>query len=123
VHFTAQLCTKFLAGPCLESLWMSFRRRWVCLLPNWTSLHQWAPARYSPFVGDFANSSPPPGAFQGWGGEVVRDGTEEKEKRQKIHESWKAKFAFKAKYILLIKTLLKIGKADQAKQICHLLVP
>ena len=54
--------------------------------------------------------------------EVVRDGTEEKEKRRKIHESWKAKFAFKAKY-MLIKTLLKIGKADQAKQICHLLVP
>lgn len=123
MHFTAQLCTKFLVEPCLESPWMSYWRRWVCLLPNWTSLHQWAPARYSPFAGDLASSGPHLWLSKVEVEEVVRDGTEEKEKRWKIHESWKAKFAFKAKYMLLIKTLLKIRKADQAKQICLLLVP
>ena len=35
--------------------------------------------------------------------EVERDGAEEKEKRQKFLEVWKAGFAFKAKYFVLIK--------------------
>ena len=55
--------------------------------------------------------------------EVERDGTEEKDKRQKILKVWKAKFAFKAKYKVLINTLLKIGRADQAEQVCRVLVP
>ena len=55
--------------------------------------------------------------------EVERDGTEEKEKRRKILKVWKAGFAFKAKYTVLIKALLKIGRADQAEQVCRLLVP
>ena len=55
--------------------------------------------------------------------EVERDGRAEKEKRQKILEVWKAGFAFKAKYVVLIKALLKIGRADQAMEVCHLLVP
>ena len=55
--------------------------------------------------------------------EVEQDGRGEKEKRQKILEVWKAGFAFKAKYVVLIKALLKIGRADQAEQVCRLLVP
>ena len=54
--------------------------------------------------------------------EVENDGRAENEKRQKILEVWKARFAFKAKYIVLIKALLKIGRADQAEQVCHVLV-
>ena len=54
--------------------------------------------------------------------DIERDGTEEKEKRQKILECWKAKFVFKAKYTTLVTALLKIGRADQAEQVCHLLV-
>lgn len=53
--------------------------------------------------------------------EVERDGVNEKEKRLKILESWKAKFAFKANYRMLIETLLKCEEADQAEQVCHLL--
>ena len=55
--------------------------------------------------------------------EVEREGGAEKEKRQKILDSWQGKFAFKAKYSVLIKALLKIGRADQAEQVCRLLVP
>jgi len=54
--------------------------------------------------------------------QVERDGTEENEKRLKFLESWKGKFAFKAKYIVLVKALLKISRADQAEQVCRLLV-
>jgi len=54
--------------------------------------------------------------------QVERDGTEENEKRLKFLESWKGNFAFKAKYIVLVKALLKISRADQAEQVCRLLV-
>ena len=54
--------------------------------------------------------------------EVELDGTEEKEKKQKILESWRAKFAYKANYRVLVKAFLKIGRADLAEQVCHLLV-
>ena len=37
-----------------------------------------------------------------------------KKKRQAFLESWKAKFAFKATYMVIVKALLKIGRADQA---------
>ena len=53
---------------------------------------------------------------------VDRDAHNEKEKRQKFLETWKAKFAFKAKYKVLVEALLKIGSADQAEKVCHLLV-
>ena len=46
----------------------------------------------------------------------------EKERRQKFLESWKAKFAFKATYRVLVEALLKIGNADQAEQVCCFLV-
>ena len=55
--------------------------------------------------------------------EVENDGRAENEKRRKILEVWKARFAFKAKYLVLIKALLKIGRADQAEQVCRVLVP
>ena len=55
--------------------------------------------------------------------EVERDGVDEKEKRLKILELWKAKFAFKANYRTLIETLLKYEQAYQAEQVCHLLEP
>ena len=54
--------------------------------------------------------------------EVELDGTEEKEKKQKILESWRAMFAYKVNYRVLVKALLKIGRADLAEQVCHLLV-
>ena len=49
--------------------------------------------------------------------------TSEEERRQKILATWKAKFAFKAKYRVLIEALLKIGRADQAEKVCRVLVP
>ena len=54
--------------------------------------------------------------------EVKKDGREEKVKRQKLPESWKTKFAFKAKYRMLIVALLKIGQTDQVQQVCHVLL-
>ena len=53
--------------------------------------------------------------------EVESNGRAETEKRQKILESWKAKFAFKATYIVLVKALLKTSKADLAERVCRLL--
>ena len=49
--------------------------------------------------------------------------TSEEERRQKILATWKAKFAFKAKYRVLIEVLLKIGRADQAEKVCRVLIP
>ena len=53
---------------------------------------------------------------------VERNSHGEEEKKQKFLESWKAKFAFKAKYRVLVRALLKIGRADQAEEVCRLLV-
>ena len=53
---------------------------------------------------------------------VDRDAHGEEEKKQKCLESWKAKFAFKATYRVLVEALLKIGNADQAEEVCRLLV-
>ena len=53
---------------------------------------------------------------------VDEDAHSEKERRQKFLESWKAKFAFKATYRLLVEALLKIGSADQAEQVRCFLV-
>ena len=53
---------------------------------------------------------------------VDRDAHSEKERRQKCLESWKAKFAFAATYRVLVEALLKNGNADQAEEVCRLLV-
>ena len=55
--------------------------------------------------------------------DIERETEKEKEKRQAFLESWKAKFAFKATYMVIVKALLKIGRADQAEQVCRVLVP
>lgn len=54
---------------------------------------------------------------------VKIDANSEEERRQKIFETWKAKFAFKAKYRVLIEALLKIGRADLAEKVCYVIVP
>ena len=51
-----------------------------------------------------------------------RNAHSEQERKREILEMWKAKFAFKARYRILIEVLLKMGRADQAQQICRLLV-
>jgi len=53
---------------------------------------------------------------------IENDGKAESEKRQKMLESWKTKYAFKATYMVLVSALLKIGMADQAERVCRLLV-
>ena len=53
---------------------------------------------------------------------IERDGHSEQERRLKILELWIAKFAFKAKYRVLVEVLLKIGRANIAEKICRLLV-
>ena len=53
---------------------------------------------------------------------VERNSHGEEEKRHKCLESWKANFGFKAKYRVLVEALLKIGRADQAEEVCRLLV-
>jgi len=77
---------------------------------------------YSPFPGVMANSGPSPRLSTVEVEEVEKDGREERVKRQKLPESWKTKFAFKAKYRMLIVALLKIGRTDQAQQVCHVLL-
>jgi len=51
------------------------------------------------------------------------DANSEVERRRKILATWSARFAFKAKYRVLIEALLKIGRADQAEKVCRVLVP
>ena len=53
---------------------------------------------------------------------IEKDAHSEKERMQKFLEAWKAKFAFKATYRVLVEALLKIGSADQAQQVCDSLV-
>jgi len=55
--------------------------------------------------------------------DVECDARAEKEKRQAFLESWKAKLGFKATYMVIVKALLKMGRADQAEQVCRVLVP
>ena len=43
--------------------------------------------------------------------QVERDGTEENERRLKFLESWKGKFAFKAKYLVLVKELTRLSNS------------
>ena len=53
---------------------------------------------------------------------IERDTRSEQEKSRKILMSWKATFAFKAKYRVLVEALLKISRADLAEKVCCLLV-
>ena len=53
---------------------------------------------------------------------IEKDAHSEEERKQKFFEAWKAKFAFKATYRVLVEALLKIGSADQAEQVCRSLV-
>jgi len=55
--------------------------------------------------------------------DVECDASAEKEKRQAFLESWKAKLGFKATYMVIVEALLKMGRADQAEQVCRVLVP
>ena len=45
----------------------------------------------------------------------------EKERRQMCLKLWKDKFAYRATYRVLVEALMKIGNADQAKEVCRLL--
>ena len=47
----------------------------------------------------------------------------EQERKHKTLELWKTRSAFKAKYRVLVETLLKVGNADQAEKVCRLLTP
>ena len=53
---------------------------------------------------------------------VDKDAHSEKERRQKFLELWKDKFAFTATYKVLVEALLENGNADQAEEVCRLLV-
>ena len=53
---------------------------------------------------------------------IERDAHSEQEKKLKILESWKAAFAFKATYRVLVEVLLKISRANLAEKVCCLLV-
>jgi len=50
------------------------------------------------------------------------DGKNEEDKRFKLLQVWKRKFAFKATYKRLIEALLESGRADHAEKVCKLLV-
>ena len=55
--------------------------------------------------------------------EVDSDGKYEREKRLKILQKWKRKFAYKATYRKLIHALLNsaVGRADLAQKVCEML--
>ena len=74
------------------------------------------------FLESWRTVAPHLGLYRSEVEEVERDGTEEKAKRLKILEAWYSKFAFKAKYRVLIEALLKISRADQAMKVCCVVV-
>ena len=74
------------------------------------------------FLKSWRTLAPPLGLSDSEVEAVERNSHGEEEKKQKFLESWKAKFAFKAKFRVLVQALLKIGRADQAEQVCRLLV-
>ena len=47
----------------------------------------------------------------------------EPEKRLKTLQKWRKKFGFRAKFTLLVKTLLNIGNAEDAERVCRVLQP
>ena len=54
------------------------------------------------------------------GEEIERDSRSEPEKRQKILQLWRDRFAFKATYKVLVEGLLSIGNAKMAETVCRL---
>ena len=53
--------------------------------------------------------------------EIDQDGKTEQEKKLKTLQKWKERFIFQATYKVLMEALLKIGKADRVRKVCHLL--
>ena len=52
---------------------------------------------------------------------IEREGKSEEDKKRKVLQKWKGKFAFKATYRMLVEALLSLAKADVAEKVCHLL--
>ena len=75
------------------------------------------------FLESWPNVAPHLGLSSADVGATRIDAHNEQERRKVILERWKSRFAFKAKYRVLVDALLKIGKADQAERVCRLLVP
>ena len=60
----------------------------------------------------------------GLGRKEIRDidcKREESEKRVETLQKWKKKFGFRAKFKVLVETLMKTGNADHAEMVCRLL--
>ena len=53
--------------------------------------------------------------------DIERDGKKEADKRLKMLQCWKSKFAFRATYEKLAKAFLTVGRADDAEKVCRLL--
>ena len=53
--------------------------------------------------------------------EIEQDGKTEQEKKLKTLQKWKERFIFRATYKVLMEVLLKLGKADHTRKVCHLL--
>ena len=54
-------------------------------------------------------------------GDVEQEGKDEQDKRIKVLQIWKGKFAFKATYRMLVEVLLQLAKADVAEKVLLLL--
>ena len=54
--------------------------------------------------------------------DIEQEGKKEQEKRRKTLEKWIRKYAFKATYRMLVEAFLKISRADQAEEVCRLLI-
>ena len=52
---------------------------------------------------------------------IEREGKNEEDKKRKVLQKWKGKFAFKATYRNLVEALLSLSKADIAEKVCRLL--
>ena len=54
-------------------------------------------------------------------GDVEQEGKDEQDKRIKVLQIWKGKFAFKATYRMLVEVLFQLAKADVAEKVLLLL--
>ena len=52
---------------------------------------------------------------------IEREGKDEEDKKRKVLQKWKGKYAFKATYRKLVEALLSLAKADMAEKVCRLL--
>ena len=52
---------------------------------------------------------------------IEREGKNEEDKKRKVLQKWKGKYAFKATYRKLVEALLSLAKADVAEKVCRLL--